>query len=100
TKSITTSWGYDAAGNRTRYTDGRGNPTVYTVNSLGLAESTVEPATTAHPAEADRTWSVGYDQTSQPVRLTAPGGVSRTRGYDAAGNLTSETGAGAGGAQG
>ena len=25
TKSITTTFGYDAAGNRTRYTDGRGN---------------------------------------------------------------------------
>ncbi|GLY92787.1 LamG-like jellyroll fold domain-containing protein [Actinoplanes sp. NBRC 103695] len=95
TKSITTSWGYDAAGNRSRYTDGRGNSTVYTVNSLGLAESTIDPATAAHPSAADRTWSVAYGKSAQPVRLTAPGGITRARGYDSAGNLTSETGTGA-----
>ncbi|MFG1606771.1 LamG-like jellyroll fold domain-containing protein [Actinoplanes sp. NPDC049265] len=95
TKSITTSWGYDAAGNRTRYTDGRGNSTIYTVNSLGLNESTIDPATTAQPATTDRTWSVAYDKSMQAVRLYAPAGVIRTRGYDAAGNMTSETGAGA-----
>ncbi|RIH60601.1 hypothetical protein D3C59_18085 [Streptomyces sp. SHP22-7] len=33
TASITTTFGYDAAGNRTRLTDGRGNKTVYTFNS-------------------------------------------------------------------
>ena len=95
TKSITTSWGYDAAGNRTRYTDGRGNSTLYTINSLGMPESTIDPATTTTPSAVDRTWSVAYDKSLQPARLTSPGGVIRTRGYDAAGNLTSEAGTGA-----
>ncbi|MEU4218228.1 polymorphic toxin-type HINT domain-containing protein [Actinoplanes sp. NPDC026623] len=95
TKSITTSWGYDAAGNRTRYTDGRGNSTVYTVNVLGLPESVVEPATTAHPALGDRTWSVAYNAVGEPAQATAPGGVGRTREYDAAGQLIKETGTGA-----
>ena len=36
TKTITTGFGYDAVGNRTRYTDGRGNDTVYTYNTFGL----------------------------------------------------------------
>ncbi|MEV1143136.1 LamG-like jellyroll fold domain-containing protein [Micromonospora sp. NPDC049799] len=94
-KSITTTFGYDPAGNRTRYTDGRGNSTVYTYNSLGLPESAIEPATAAHPAAADRTWTVGYDAEGKPVRLSAPGGVHRTRTYDAAGRLTTETGSGA-----
>jgi RHS repeat-associated protein len=95
TKSITTSFGYDAAGNRSRYTDGRGNKTIYTVNSLGLPESVIEPSTTAYPAAADRTWTAGYDANAQPVKLTAPGAVTRIRTFDAAGRLSGETGAGA-----
>ncbi|HEY9392176.1 MAG TPA: LamG-like jellyroll fold domain-containing protein, partial [Mycobacteriales bacterium] len=95
TSSITTSFGYDAAGNRTRYTDGRGNSTIYTVNPLGLPESVIVPATTAQPDLADRTWTTGYDAAGEPVSLVAPGGVTRSRVYDAAGRLTVETGAGA-----
>ncbi|MFI5837254.1 LamG-like jellyroll fold domain-containing protein [Micromonospora sp. NPDC051300] len=94
TESITTTFGYDAAGNRTRYTDGRRNSTVYTYNDLGLPESAIEPATASHPSPADRTWTIGYDADSNPVKLLAPGGVSRTRTYDAAGRLTGETGSG------
>ena len=95
TRSITTTFGYDAAGNRSRYTDGRGNKTIYTVNSLGLPESVIEPSTTAHPAAADRTWTAAYNANAEPVKLTAPGGVTRTRTFDAAGRLSGETGAGA-----
>lgn len=94
-KSITTSFGYDAAGNRTRFTDGRGYKTIYTVNSLGLGESTIEPSTEAHPAAADRTWTVGYDLAGNPDTMRAPGGVTRTRTFDLLNRLTGETGAGA-----
>ncbi|WP_052744834.1 LamG-like jellyroll fold domain-containing protein [Micromonospora sp. HK10] len=94
TESITTTFGYDAAGNRTRYTDGRRNSTIYTYNTLGLPESAIEPSTTAHPALADRTWTIGYDADGNAVRLSAPGGVSRTRTFDASGRLTGETGSG------
>lgn len=92
---ITTSFGYDLAGNRTRYTDGRGNTTTFTYNSLGLLESVIEPATAAHPALADRTWTVSYDAAGNPVRQLAPGGVARLRTYDAAGRLATESGSGA-----
>ncbi|GAA4233421.1 polymorphic toxin-type HINT domain-containing protein [Actinomadura meridiana] len=95
TKSITTSFGYDAAGNRTRYTDGRGNPTIYTVNSLGLPESVVEASTPSNPEPSDRTWTATYDASARPVRLTAPGGITRERTFDPQGRITAETGAGA-----
>ncbi|WP_405535087.1 DNRLRE domain-containing protein [Streptomyces sp. NBC_00075] len=95
TGSITTAFGYDAAGNRTRLTDGRGNKTIYTFNSWGLPESTIEPATTAHPAAADRTWTTVYDKAGQAVTELLPGGVQRTSTYDALGRLTHETGTGA-----
>ncbi|HET6532887.1 MAG TPA: LamG-like jellyroll fold domain-containing protein [Actinoplanes sp.] len=96
TASITTSFGYDAAGNRTRYTDGRQLSTFYGVNSLGLPETVIEPATTAHPAPADRSWTVAYDLNGNAERLTAPGGVIRDREFDAANRMIGETGTGAG----
>jgi RHS repeat-associated protein len=95
TQSITTTFGYDAAGNRTRYTDGRGNSTIYTVNTLGLPESTIEPSTAAHPNASDRTWTTSYNASGDPVGLTEPGRVTRTRTFDAADRLTAETGTGA-----
>lgn len=94
-QSITTTFGYDATGNRTRLTDGRGNTTVYTFNTWGLPESTVEPSTAAHPAAADRTWTTAYDAAGQAVRSTEPGGVVRTSTYDPLGRLAHESGTGA-----
>ncbi|GLY49816.1 hypothetical protein Lesp01_34720 [Lentzea sp. NBRC 102530] len=94
-KSITTSFGYDADGQRTRYTDGRTNRFVTTYNSLGLPESTVEPPTPQHPQPADRTWTTSYDLAGNPDLLKAPGGVTRTRAYDVLNRLIEETGAGA-----
>ncbi|MFF7266473.1 LamG-like jellyroll fold domain-containing protein [Streptomyces sp. NPDC008159] len=95
TKSITTTFGYDAEGNRTRFTDGRSNSTVYTFNSWGLPESTIEPATTAGPNAADRTWTTVYNRAGQPVTELLPGGVKRESTYDGLGRLIGETGSGA-----
>ncbi|MFC9690939.1 LamG-like jellyroll fold domain-containing protein [Kribbella sp. NPDC056951] len=95
TDSINISYGYDAAGNRTRYTDGRGNSTVYTLNTLGLPEKVIEPSTTTHPAAADRTWTASYDVAGNAVSLLSPGGVVRNRTFDAAGRLSKEEGTGA-----
>ncbi|GGJ97687.1 hypothetical protein GCM10010123_29630 [Pilimelia anulata] len=94
-ESITTTFGYDVAGNRARYTDGRGHSTFYTTNSLGLPESVIEPRTDAHPEPDQRTWTVGYDPLGRARRLVAPGNVARERTYDAAGRLRTETGTGA-----
>ncbi|MFF3848265.1 LamG-like jellyroll fold domain-containing protein [Streptomyces sp. NPDC002328] len=95
TASTTTSFGYDAASNLTRLTDGRGSKTVYTFTGWGLPESTIEPSTPAHPNPADRTWTTIYDKAGQAVKEILPGGVQRERTYDGLGRLTRETGTGA-----
>ncbi|MEV0272866.1 LamG-like jellyroll fold domain-containing protein [Hamadaea sp. NPDC050747] len=93
--SITTTFGYDIAGNQTRMTNGLGNVFVTTYNSLGLEESTIEPATDAYPAAADRTYTKAYDKGGRLVRLIEPGGVSVDYSYDNAGNLIGQSGSGA-----
>ncbi|WP_083752044.1 RHS repeat-associated core domain-containing protein [Saccharothrix sp. ALI-22-I] len=92
-EGVTQEFGYDAAGNLTRYTDPRGNRTITTYNPWGLQEKVIEPATAAHPT--DRTWTSEYDANGNEVKLTAPGGVVRTRTFDPADQLTAETGSGA-----
>ncbi|MET9615373.1 LamG-like jellyroll fold domain-containing protein [Kitasatospora indigofera] len=93
-QTISTTFGYDAAGNRTRLTDGRGNSTVYTFNTWGLPESTIEPTTAAHPAASSRIWTTTYDVAGQAVKLAEPGSVVRTRSFDPAGRLVKESGTG------
>ncbi|MFB9831444.1 LamG-like jellyroll fold domain-containing protein [Actinoallomurus acaciae] len=95
TSGITTSFGYDGQGNRTRYTDGRGNSWLYTYNSWNLPESAVEPATTGYTTDADRTSTLVYDAAGRATTETLPGGVSITTGYDALNNVTSQSGTGA-----
>ncbi|WP_344667475.1 LamG-like jellyroll fold domain-containing protein [Catenulispora yoronensis] len=95
TTSIIKTFGYDAAGNQTRFTDGRGANFITTYNGWGLPESGIEPATSAFPNAADRTWTTTYDANRRPTILAEPGGVKRTESYDALGRLTGETGTGA-----
>ena len=92
---ITTSFGHDAAGQRTRFTDGRGNVWVTSYTSRGQVGSQVEPATTAFPAAADRTFTAGYDAAGELVAVGMPGGVSIANSYNALGELTGSTGTGA-----
>ncbi|WUH64387.1 DNA/RNA non-specific endonuclease [Streptomyces sp. NBC_00441] len=94
-KSITTTYGYDAAGDRTRLTDGRSHTTWYTFTPHGLPESVVEPSTAAYPETSDRTWTMVYDAADQPVKELKPGGVAVQRDFDALGRVTRQTGAGA-----
>ncbi|WP_052707758.1 LamG-like jellyroll fold domain-containing protein [Streptomyces rubellomurinus] len=94
-QTITTSYGYDTGGRKTRWTNGKNIPVYYTYNSLGLPESTVEPPTSAHPTAAESLFTTSYDAAGRAVTLTEPGGVVRRRSYDGAGNLTQETATGA-----
>ncbi|WP_265867095.1 LamG-like jellyroll fold domain-containing protein [Streptomyces sp. SKN60] len=94
TKTVTSTFGYDARGNRTRFTDGRGNTTHYTFNTWGLPESTVEPSTTKHPDLADRTWTTVYNSAGEAVSDLLPGNIKRQRTYDGLGRLIREEGSG------
>jgi YD repeat-containing protein len=93
--TIDTTFGYDLNGNRTRFTDGRSNAFFTTYNTWGMPESQIEPATSAHPNAADRTFTVAYDKAGRPSKQTLPGGVTITNAFDDIGQLTTQTGQGA-----
>ena len=96
TDAMTETYGYDAAGNRTRRTDGNNNTTITTYNTLGLPESVIEPSTTATPLAADRTWTTSYNAAGEPTTVTQPGGLTASRTYDILGRVTQEQGSGSG----
>ena len=93
--TITTTFGYDAAGNRTRFTDGRANAFLTAYNTWNLPQSQIEPATPAYPNPVDRTYTAGYDANGQITKVTQPGGVTTTNTYDTLGDLTAAAGTGA-----
>jgi RHS repeat-associated protein len=94
--SIETSYGYDLAGNLTRFEDGEGHVTTYTYNTWNLPASTIEPSTTAHPDLDDRTWTTIYDAGGLPIVELLPGDVTIERTFDELGRLTEEEGTGDG----
>src|SRR5256886_17020629 len=83
------------AGNRSRFTDGRGNALITASNSWNLPESTIEPSTTALPNAVDRTFTTVYDADGRVGSAAAPGGVVVTNSYDVIGGLAGQTGTGA-----
>ncbi|MEV7770029.1 LamG-like jellyroll fold domain-containing protein [Kitasatospora sp. NPDC086791] len=99
TSSITTGFGYDAAGHRTRITDGRNHNWIYGYNSWNLPESVTEPAVSTaaytYTADADRTSRTVYDAAGRPTLQIAPGGVRQQLGYDDLDQVTSQSGSGA-----
>jgi RHS repeat-associated protein len=95
TQSITTSYGYDLDGNETAFTDGNGNTTYATYNSLGLPQTITEPSTTAYSSAADTQTTDIYDADGDLVTQDQPGGVQINDTYDDMGDLTSQTGSGA-----
>ncbi|HAP74494.1 MAG TPA: hypothetical protein DCR14_00235 [Acidimicrobiaceae bacterium] len=90
--NIVTSYGYDIAGRPTRTVDGNGSEWWTTYNVWGFEESRIEPATSSHPALADRTFSVAYDIAGAVARTNEPGGVTVVNTFDQLGRLTSQVG--------
>lgn len=88
--------GYDAAGNKTRMTDGENHTTTYAYNTWNLLDKVTEPTTTAQPALSDRQWITSYNADGLVVQEDLPGSVTRTKTYDNLDRLTDETGTGAG----
>ena len=95
TSSITTSFGYDAQGNRTQYIDGNGHNWWTTYNSWNLPESQIEPATTAFPNVSQGTFTATYDAAGNLTTTSEPGGVQVANTYDSMGRLTGQSGTGA-----
>ena len=87
-----TTYGYDPAGNRVSETSPLGLVTRHTYDSVGRLTSTVDPRGNVTGAVADefRT-TYGYDALDHVTSTTDPLGHTRTRAYDPAGNLISET---------
>jgi RHS repeat-associated protein len=94
-QTITVSYGYDLNGKRTALTDGNGNTTYTTYNSRRLPETITEPATAAHGTAADSQTTDIYDADGNLVTQDLPGGVQLTYTFNATGDLTGQSGAGA-----
>ena len=90
----TTSFNYDAYGNRTKVTDPTGRVTTTTYNALGWVTSTTSPAgnvadATAAVKAAHTTAYGDFTITGQPRTVDGPlADDTTTTGYDANGNVT------------
>ena len=91
---ITTSFGYDPAGNQTAYIDGNGNLWGTTYNSWNLPQTQVEPSTSTYSTPANSTTTIAYNGDREQTAVTEPGGVTQTYTYDSLGDLKSESGSG------
>jgi RHS repeat-associated protein len=96
TESISTSNGYDRAGNLTATTNGEQRTTYYGYNEWNLQHEVTEPATTAHPTLTDRTWTTTFDAAGLPIGSDEPGGVAVSRVFDDLGRMVTESGTGVG----
>jgi large repetitive protein len=92
--SITTSLGYDQAGNQTAVNGGNGNTTWTTYNSWNQPEAVIEPATAAAPAATGRTWTTSYDKDGRQASVSQPGGILVSYGYNPLGELNAQSGSG------
>ena len=95
TSSVAVGYGSDLGGNQTAYTDGNGHATYATYNTLGLAESVIQPPAGANTSAAASTSTTVYDAAGNVVTQDLPGGVAVNNSYDVMGNLTGQTGSGA-----
>lgn len=85
-RTFTTSYGYDAASNRTGFTDPESGSTTYAYDTLNRLQTLTPPA-----AISGGNFGFGYDVLSRRTSLTRPNAVNTTYGYDNLSRLLSVT---------
>ena len=76
-RNFTTSYSYDAASNRTGFTDPEGGTTAYTYDNLNRLTALAPPA-----AFGSGSFGFGYDALSRRTQMTRPNGVTTNYTYD------------------
>jgi RHS repeat-associated protein len=85
-RSFTTSYGYDAASNRTSFTDPENGSTTYAYDTLNRLQTLTPPA-----AISNGSFGFGYDALSRRTSLTRPNAVNTAYTYDNLSHLLSVT---------
>ncbi|OYN90360.1 hypothetical protein CGZ91_09385, partial [Parenemella sanctibonifatiensis] len=87
---------YDTSGHVVALTDPNQAQTTYTWTARGQLATETFPATSQHPALADRQRTLTYDLSGNPVAVTEPGGIEHHTWFDTDGNTTRVEAAGPG----
>ena len=85
-RNFTTSYAYDAASNRTGFTDPENGSTSYVYDTLNRLQTLTPPA-----AISGGSFGFGYDALSRRTSLTRPNTVNTAYGYDNLSRLLSVT---------
>jgi RHS repeat-associated protein len=85
-RGFNTAYGYDAASNRTSFTDPENSATSYVYDTLNRLQTLTPPA-----AIGGGNFGFGYDALSRRTSLTRPNTVNTTYGYDNLSRLLSVT---------
>ena len=85
-RTLTTSYGYDAASNRTNFTDPENGSSSYVYDTLNRLQTLTPPT-----AYGTGSFGLGYDALSRRTSLTRPNTVNTTYGYDTLSRLLSVT---------
>jgi YD repeat-containing protein len=85
-RTLTTSYGYDAASNRTSFTDPENGSTSYVYDTLNRLQTLTPPT-----AYGTGSFGLGYDALSRRASLTRPNTVNTSYGYDNLSRLLSVT---------
>ena len=85
-RNFTTGYGYDAASNRTSFTDPESGSTAYVYDTLNRLQTLTPPA-----AISGGSFGFGYDALSRRTSLTRPNTVNTSYSYDNLSRLLSVT---------
>jgi RHS repeat-associated protein len=85
-RAFSTAYSYDAASNRTGFTDPESGSTAYVYDTLNRLQTLTAPA-----AISGGSFGFGYDALSRRTSLTRPNAVNTTYGYDNLSRLLSVT---------